>query len=142
MTSFLGGRALGVVRITKKRVSTPCQKFTFLEILSIKSTLGNGKVAALPTKSSIKSTMVRRNRTLRQQYAPHLRRSMSWKDSHPYADGTEFTDAQLLEIRPNHLLRYMSLIAYGTSLKKVMSRQFFTLLFYYMRTGRICEFEP
>ena len=58
--------------------------------------------------------MVRRNdRTLRQQYAPHLRRFMSWKDSHPYADGTEFTDAQLLEIRPNHLLRYMSLIAYG-----------------------------
>ena len=58
--------------------------------------------------------MVRRNRTLRQQYHPHLRRFMSWKDSREYNEGTEFTDAQLLEIRPNHLLRYMCLIAYGT----------------------------
>ena len=29
-----------------------------------------------------------------------------------------------------------------TSLKRVVSRQFFTLLFYYMRAGQICEFEP
>ena len=29
-----------------------------------------------------------------------------------------------------------------TSLKRVVSRQFFTLLFYYMRAGQICEIEP
>ena len=58
--------------------------------------------------------MVRRYRTLRNQYSPHLRRFMSWKDSHAKADGTEFTDAQLLEIRPKQLVCYMSLIAFGT----------------------------
>ena len=49
----------------------------------------------------------------RQLYTPYLRRFMSWKDARDYAVGTQFTDAQLLEIRPTHIVRYMCLLAFG-----------------------------
>ena len=38
---------------------------------------------------------------------------MQWKDGQEYAPGTQFTEAQLLEIRPNQIVRYMSLLAFG-----------------------------
>ena len=59
-------------------------------------------------------TMPRRRLTTAQLYAPYLRRFMEWKDGHEYEPGTQFTNAQLLEIRPNHVVRYMRLKAYGT----------------------------
>ena len=58
--------------------------------------------------------MPRHRATTRQLYTPYLRRFMSWKDKTDYAVGTNFTDAQLLEIRPSHIVRYMSLLAYGS----------------------------
>ena len=38
---------------------------------------------------------------------------MEWKDRREYEPGTEFTEAQLLEIRPSHLVRHMCHLAYG-----------------------------
>ena len=40
---------------------------------------------------------------------------MSWKDGREYAAETAFTEAQLLEIRPSHIVRYMSLLAYAVA---------------------------
>ena len=57
--------------------------------------------------------MPRRQRTLREKYHAFLRKFMSWKDGTEYDEGFQFTDAQLLEIRPSHLVRYMSLLAFG-----------------------------
>jgi hypothetical protein len=58
--------------------------------------------------------MPRRKKTAEEQYVPYLHRFMEWKDGREYAEGTVFTAAQLLEIRPIHICRYMSLLAYGT----------------------------
>ena len=58
--------------------------------------------------------MPRQRLTTRQLYEPYLRRFMNWKDGREYARGTEFTDAQLLEIRPSHVFRYMCLLTYNT----------------------------
>ena len=38
---------------------------------------------------------------------------MQWKNGREYDPGTEFSQAQLIEIRPRHLVRYMCLLAYG-----------------------------
>ena len=57
--------------------------------------------------------MPRRRLTTRQLYSPYLRKFMEWKDGRGYDAGWQFTDAQLLEIKPNHIVRYMSLKAYG-----------------------------
>jgi hypothetical protein len=58
--------------------------------------------------------MPRRKKTAEEQYEPHMRRFMNWKDSREYAEGFVFSEAQCLEIRPNHIVRYMNLLAYGT----------------------------
>ena len=58
--------------------------------------------------------MPRQRRTTRQSYEPYLQRFMEWKDRREYVRGTVFTQAQLLEIRPSHLVRYMCRLAYGT----------------------------
>jgi hypothetical protein len=42
-----------------------------------------------------------------------MRRFMNWKDSREYAEGFVFSEARCLEIRPNHIVRYMNLLAYG-----------------------------
>ena len=47
-------------------------------------------------------------------YYPYLRKFLSWKDGTEYAPTTRFTDAHVQDIRPNHIVRYMSLLAYGT----------------------------
>ena len=39
---------------------------------------------------------------------------MEWKDQQEYEADTEFTQAQLLEITPRHIVRFMCLKAYGT----------------------------
>ena len=57
--------------------------------------------------------MPHHNRTLRETYHPYLRKFMSWKDGVDYAEGFQFSDAQMVEIRPSHIVRYMSLLAYG-----------------------------
>ena len=56
----------------------------------------------------------RRRRTLAEIYAPYLRKFMSWKDGQDYIQGTQFSQEQLLAIRPHQIVRYMSLLAYGT----------------------------
>jgi hypothetical protein len=58
--------------------------------------------------------MPRRKKTAIEQYQPYMVRFMQWKDGCEYAEDTVFTEAQLLEIRPIHVCRYMSLLAYGT----------------------------
>lgn len=58
--------------------------------------------------------MPRRRKNLHEQYYPYLRRVMALKDGRPYNNNPEFTEAQLLELRPSHLVRYMSLQAFGT----------------------------
>ena len=83
-------------------------KITFLPNRPKQTAPGNGNIAALP------ATMPRRRPTTREIYTPYLRRFMSWKDGTDYAVGTVFTNAQLLEIRPSHIVRYMSLLAYGS----------------------------
>ena len=55
----------------------------------------------------------RRRRTTREIYKPYLRKFMSWKDGQDHPAGTEFTQAQLLTIRPSHIVRYMNLLSYG-----------------------------
>ena len=48
---------------------------------------------------------------------------MAWKDGHNYDPATtEFTQEQLLEIRPSHIVRYMSLLAYGMETPEDNSR--------------------
>ena len=56
----------------------------------------------------------RRKKTLREQYFPYLRRFMEHKDGREYPANHEFTQAQLLEIRPRAIVRWMNLSAYGT----------------------------
>ena len=58
--------------------------------------------------------MPRRRPTLQQQYEPYLRRFMEWKDGRAYQRDHAFTNAQLFEIRPHQLVRYMCLLSYGT----------------------------
>ena len=55
--------------------------------------------------------MVRTKKTTAQQYEPYLRRFMSWKDGEAYEKDTVFTEAQLLEIRPRDIVRYMCKMA-------------------------------
>ena len=59
-------------------------------------------------------TMPRVRRPLRLQYRPHLRALMSHKDGVDYGADAEFTRAQILEIRPRHIVRWMCRGAYGT----------------------------
>jgi hypothetical protein len=56
--------------------------------------------------------MPRRKKTTAEQYAPYLRRFMQWKHGRLYDEGHIFTQEELLAIRPIHLVRYMSLVAY------------------------------
>ena len=72
----------------------------------------NGQTAAV-FALDINAIMPRRRKTLREQYEPYLRKFMQWKGGRNYAKNTQFTDAQLLEIRPNQLVRFMCLLAYG-----------------------------
>jgi hypothetical protein len=59
--------------------------------------------------------MVRRKKTTEEQYRPYLLKFMAWKDGQEYGQDTAFTHAQLLEIRPRNLVRYMCLQAYKTA---------------------------
>ena len=101
-----------ILHLPACRVSIHCVDSVLLHEISLLvklTTLLNGQKAAVST------TMPRRRRlTTREMYAPYLRRFMSWKDGREYAAETAFTEAQLLEIRPSHIVRYMSLLAYGT----------------------------
>ena len=77
----------------------PTAKNHFSQICSTKTAVGHDNKAAF--------AMPRQRLTTRQLYEPYLR-------CFQFARGTEFTDAQLLEIRPNHVFRYMCLLTYGT----------------------------
>jgi hypothetical protein len=59
---------------------------------------------------------MRRKKTTEEQYLPYLLKFMTWKHGREeeYEKGTVFTQAQLLEITPRDLVRYMSLQAYQT----------------------------
>jgi hypothetical protein len=58
---------------------------------------------------------MRQKKTTEEQYRPYLLKFMAWKDGQAYGQDTVFTQAQLLEIRPRDLVRYMCLQAYKTA---------------------------
>jgi hypothetical protein len=66
-----------------------------------------------PTRNARRA--LRRKPTLQEQYAPYLRKLMAFKDGvEGYPKGHQFSQEELLSIRPRDIVRWMCRDAFGT----------------------------
>ena len=58
--------------------------------------------------------MIRKEKSLPEQYRPSLIKFMSFKDGRYYAKDHDFSTEELASITPQQIVRYMKLKVYGT----------------------------